>query len=101
MIPLIEQRREQIEALCRKYGVKKLELFGSAASGEFDPASSDIDFLVEFRSYGPGIADQWFGLGEGLEALLERKVDLVSSRRATNPYFLEVANRHRVALYAA
>ncbi|MBC8108537.1 MAG: nucleotidyltransferase domain-containing protein [Anaerolineae bacterium] len=97
----MEQHREEINALCRKYGVRRLELFGSAASGEFDPTASDLDFFVEFISYERGIADRWFGLGEDLEALFQRKVDLVSARAATNRYFLEVANRHRVALYAA
>ena len=102
MIDLIEQHREQITELCRKYGVKRLELFGSAASGEFDSASSDVDFFYEFdRDDAKGIADRFFGLIEDLEALLGRKVDLVSAKDAKNPYFLEVANRHRVTLYAA
>ena len=48
-----------------------------------------------------GAADRWFGLQEGLEALLKRRVDLVSIKAAKNPYFLEVANRHKVQLYAA
>jgi predicted nucleotidyltransferase len=102
MIELIEQHRPQIEVLCRKHHVRRLDLFGSAARGEFDAASSDLDFFVEFESYeSPTIADQWFGLQEDLEALLQRKVDLVSVKTATNPYFLEVANRNRVTLYAA
>jgi uncharacterized protein len=102
MAPLIENHRAQIEALCRKYDVKRLELFGSAARGDFKPASSDADFFVEFLDYEkPTIADQWFGLLEDLEKLLGVKIDLVSPRTAKNPYFLEVANRHRITLYAA
>ncbi|MCC6680249.1 MAG: nucleotidyltransferase domain-containing protein [Phycisphaeraceae bacterium] len=102
MSPLIEQHRSQIEALCRKHGVKRLELFGSAARGDFDPASSDVDFFVEYVTYdSPAIVDQWFGLQEDLQDLLGVKVDLVSSRTVKNPYFLEVANRHRITLYAA
>ena len=102
MLPLIERHRTQIEVLCRKHQVKRLELFGSAASGAFDPTTSDFDFFVEFVDYStPTIADQWFGLQEDLEALLGRHVDLVSLRSATNPYFLEVANRNKVTLYAA
>ena len=101
MIPLLEQHREQIVALCRKYGVRKLELFGSAGRGDFDPARSDIDFFYEFDSDPKALADRFFGLSEDLENLLGQRVDLVSSRDARNPYFLQVANQHRVTLYAA
>jgi predicted nucleotidyltransferase len=100
MHPAIEQHRAEIDVICRRHGVKRLELFGSAARGKSDPG--DFDFFVEFVDYSsPTIADQWFGLGEDLETLLGRKVDLTSARAVTNPYFLEVANRHRITLYAA
>ena len=102
MIALIEQHRSEIEALCRKYRVKKLELFGSAASGEFNPATSDIDFFYELDDKeSSDYADRFFNLMWDLEALLDRKVDLVSSKDAKNPYFLQVANRFRTTLYAA
>src|SRR4030081_1381086 len=98
----LEQHGRQIDELCRRHGVKRLELFGSAARGDFDSATSDFDFFVEFLRYDiPSIADHWFGLQEDLERLLGAKVDLVSPRTASNPYFLEAANRHRVTLYAA
>src|SRR5262245_10742313 len=76
MLKLIEQHREQIAALCRQYGVRRLELFGSAARGDFDSQASDLDFMVEFLSDDwKGAADRWFGLQEGLETLFEKKVD--------------------------
>ena len=91
-----------IEALCRKHHVRRLELFGSAARGDFNPQTSDLDFFVEFTDYSaPSIADQWFGLQEDLANLFDIKVELVSPRTAVNPYFLEVANRNRVTLFAA
>ena len=102
MLPLVEQHLPDIVRLCKKHEVKRLDLFGSAARGDFDPESSDVDFFVEFKSYDdPTIADHWFGLQEELAELLERPVDLTSLRAAKNPYFLEVANRHRVVLFAA
>lgn len=102
MLELIENHRQQIIALCIRHRVKRLELFGSAARGDFDPARSDVDFFVEFMSYEtPTIADQWFGLQEDLQNLLGCNVDLTSTRAAKNPYFLETANRHKVTLYAA
>ncbi len=101
MLTLIEKHRTEIDALCRKHAVKRLELFGSAATGQFD-ATSDLDFFVEFVDYdSPTIADQWFGLQEDLQKLLGLKVDLVSPRTATNPYFLQSANREKIPLYAA
>jgi predicted nucleotidyltransferase len=100
--PIVEQRRPQIEALCRKYGLKRLELFGSAARGDFDPSRSDFDFFYEFDSDDwKGAADRFFGLLQDLQSLLGRKVDLVSLKAAKNPYFLESANRSRITLYAA
>ncbi len=101
MAPLVEQHRDEIAALCRKHGVRRLELFGSAARGDFDPANSDVDFFYEFDADPCRLADRFFGLMEDLERLLGRKVDLVSSQDARNPYFLQVTNRHRVTLYAA
>ena len=102
MLEIIEQHQAAIEALCRTHGVKRLELFGSAARGEFRSGQSDLDFMVEFLSDDwRGAADQWFGLQEGLEALLGQKVDLVDVKAAKNPFFLQVANRHKVQLYAA
>ena len=102
MLELIEQDRDRVADLCRRFEVKRLELFGSAARDDFDPQTSDLDFFVEFLSDDwHGAADRWFGLQEGLEALFGRKVDLVSIKATTNPFFLEVANRNRVKLYAA
>src|SRR5213595_1912578 len=102
MLPLVEQQRSVIEALCRKYRIKRLELFGSAARGDFDPVKSDLDFLVLFDPPGELRAfDQYFGLLADLEKLFGRKVDLVDVSAASNPYFMADALRHRVGLYAA
>jgi uncharacterized protein len=102
MVRLIEEHRAEIEALCRKYRVKRLEVFGSAARGDFDSATSDVDFFYEFdMTDTTGLADRYFGLIEDLERLFGVAVDLVSAKDVKNPYFLEVANRHRTTLYAA
>ena len=102
MLPLIEQHRIPIEALCRTYGVTRLELFGSAARGDFDPAHSDIDFFVEFADLGwKGSFKRFMGLKLGLEELLGCSVDLVEPKAIVNPHFALVANRHRALVYAA
>src|SRR4051794_15696573 len=102
MIEVIDKHRGEIESLCRKHGLKRLDLFGSAARGDFDPSRSDFDFFFEFLSDDwKGSADRFFGLQEDLEKLLNAKVELISAKDATNPYFLQVANRNRITLYAA
>lgn len=98
----LEHLQPEISALCRRFGVKRLELFGSAARGDFDPASSDYDFLVEFEDQDyRGSAARYFGLLHALEDLLGRPVDLVDAAAISNPYFRQVADRHKTVLYAA
>ncbi|MFM9942044.1 MAG: nucleotidyltransferase family protein [Hyphomicrobiaceae bacterium] len=88
MHPLIEQNREAIAELCRRHHVKRLDVFGSAATGAFDPATSDVDFLVEFEAGAEARAfDLYFGLKEALEVLLQRAVDLVTVPSIRNPIF--------------
>jgi uncharacterized protein len=102
MVGLIEQNRPKLLELCRKYNVRRLELFGSAAQGKFDSSRSDLDFLVAFiRDKALNPADQYLGLLVDLEDLFGRKVDLVDISAARNPYFIAEALKHRVMLYAA
>ncbi|MHB8412534.1 MAG: nucleotidyltransferase family protein [Candidatus Acidiferrales bacterium] len=102
MTSLFAQRREELKALCRRYCVRRLELFGSAASGQDRPDESDLDFLVEFAPLPLGsYANAYFGLLEDLEALSGRGVDLVVASAIRNPYFLQSVERTRTLLYAA
>jgi predicted nucleotidyltransferase len=103
MIARIIEHRYAIEALCREFGVMRLELFGSAATGEFDPERSDIDFLVEYPpgyEFGPW-AGLYFEFRDRLEAVLGRPVDLVMIRALRKPYFIASVNQTRRLLYAA
>ena len=73
MLELVEQHRTKLKELCRQRHVARLELFGSAATGAFEPASSDLDFLVQFMPLAPAaLADAYFGLLHGLEDLIRR-----------------------------
>lgn len=101
MHPLVATKHQEIGTLCRRFHVRRLEVFGSAASGLFDPNTSDVDLLVEFEA-APSldVFDAYFGLKEGLEALFGRPVDLVISSAVTNPYFRESIERTRAPLYA-
>ncbi len=79
----------RIAALCRRFNVRRLELFGSAATGRFDPERSDVDLLVEFAPMPPAAyAAAYFGLSEALEAACGRPVDLVSEAALANPYLI-------------
>ena len=98
----IESKREELARVCAKHRVKRLELFGSAAKGGFDPSASDLDFLVAFEPLGPSEhADSFFGLQEELEALFGRGVELVEASAVRNPYFLKAVERGRMVVYAA
>lgn len=102
MSPDIERNLDTIEELCRRFHVRKLDLFGSAATGESRSGKSDFDFLVEFAALPPGTyADAYFGLLEALTELLGRPVDLVVSSAIRNPYFLQQVEKTKTPLYAA
>jgi predicted nucleotidyltransferase len=97
----VRQQLTQIEALCQRFHVKTLELFGSATRENFNPATSDVDFLVDFLP-GPltQTSDVYFGLLFGLEDLFGRKIDLVETKAIKNPYFWEDVADSRVPIYA-
>jgi uncharacterized protein len=102
MSPLIEQYRAQLDELCRRYRVRRLDLFGSATRDDFDPQRSDLDFLVEFEDYRlENASDRYLGLMVDLEDLFGRRIDLVSTKAIENPYFRKEILRTRVPLYAA
>ena len=98
----IEAKRGEIEQLCHDHSVRRLDLFGSAVDDSFDLESSDVDVLVEFDA-GPAFDyfGTFFGLKEGLEAILGRPVDLVSVTSIRNPYFKQQVLNSRELLYAA
>ncbi len=102
MQPLIDSHRAKMAELCRRFHVRRLEVFGSAARDDFDPKRSDVDMLVEFEPDTPLSAlDTYFGLKESLEALLGRPVDLVMDGAVRNPYLRAGIERSRQTIYAA
>jgi predicted nucleotidyltransferase len=103
VIEPLRAHKTEIEALCRRYWVRRLEVFGSAADPvRFKDETSDLDFLVEFHPMPiEKYADAYFGLLDGLEALFGRQVDLVMPEAIRNRYFLEKVNQSREEVYAA
>ena len=102
MIALVTQQRDKIAEHCHRLNVRRLEVFGSAARGDFDPEKSDIDFLVEFENFNsPKILDRYLDLAESLEALFNRKVDLVTiDGVAKNPRFRTNVEAEKESVYA-
>ena len=87
MNSVVSERMEDLARLCEERRVARLDVFGSAVTGEFNPETSDLDFLVTFREPADDGFDNRIDLGNALEALFGRKVDVVSERSITNPYF--------------
>ncbi len=91
-----------MRSLCRRHHVRRLDLFGSAVTGHFDLARSDLDMLVTFDDLPPGrYADAYFELKSDLERLFGRDVDLVTAAALQNPFFRREVETHRQTLFAA
>ena len=96
----ISERAKELEQLCIDYRVQRLDLFGSAVTGQYNPEESDLDFVVEFQPLSAGeYADAYFGLLESLEQLFDCPVDLIIGSAIKNPYFLQSVEKTRTAVY--
>ncbi len=93
---LLQVKLQPLRELCERYGVEKLELFGSAARGEFDPAHSDLDFIVQMTGRRePGYAARFCDFADALEVLYGRPVDLLTEMMIKNPYFKAEVQKDR------
>ena len=99
----LEAKRVEIEALCKRFAVDRLRVFGSALRLDWNPDSSDYDFLAEFGDPPPGINafHQLVDFILALEALLARRVDVVDWTAAKNPIFRKNAEEGAQLFYAA
>jgi hypothetical protein len=98
---LIEEKRQELERVCRRRRVHRIELFGSGVRPDFDPGHSDLDFLVSFQELDlDEYADAYFGLLEDLQALFQRPVDLVVASAIQNPYFRQAVDSSKTLVYA-
>jgi predicted nucleotidyltransferase len=102
MHTVIETNRDALAEICRRFHVARLEVFGSAADGDFDESRSDIDFLVEFGDVPDRERfDTYFALLHALEDLFRRHIDLVEPEAMHNPYLIRRVNESRKLIYAA
>jgi len=98
---MINLPNDDVERLCRRFGVARLAVFGSAVTDAFDPERSDVDLVVEFTEGVVDLFDAYFGLREALEVLAGRRVDLVMASAVKNPYVARSISETEKDLYAA
>jgi hypothetical protein len=102
MHPAIDQHRNEISSICKRYRVSKLDVFGSAARKvDFKINSSDADFLIEFEPDVQVGLDQLMGIKTELEKLLGRNVDLIEPEAVLNPFVKASIQRYQESVYAA
>jgi len=100
MVPILSGHLPEIAALCRRFGVVRLEVFGSATTGKFDPSRSDIDLIAAFSATRePGYADRYLDFADALERLFGRRVDLLTRGSIRNPRFAEMIRNQAVTIY--
>lgn len=102
MHAVVESKRGQIVELCRRLGVRRLDVFGSAIGDQFDVGRSDVDFVVDLATGSArDYSDAYFALKEGLEELLGRRVDLLTRSSIENPYIKAEIEQTQEPVYAA
>jgi predicted nucleotidyltransferase len=100
MIDLVTNHLNDIGAVCRQFGVLRLDLFGSAATGDCDPSTSDLDFVATFAdTETPGYARRYLDFADTLEALFGRPVDDDIDGPIRNPYFRQAVDTARQPVY--
>lgn len=100
--PEIAAQTVAISALAQRFGTRRLSLFGSAATGDFDAARSDVDFRVDLSELPLAqYPDAYFGWHAALKALLGQPVDLAPEDRVCNPYLFKAISASRIPLYGA
>ncbi len=101
MIDRIKRNRRELSELCERLKIRRLEVFGSAATGEFKPGESDVDFIVEFEEPDaePGLLSRYLMLCEELSRLLGTEVEIITPQSIRNPYFRRSVDRTRELVY--
>ena len=103
MIDLLRQNSDSIAEVCQSYGVQRLEVFGSAARGDFRLGESDVDFVVEFEpsARGRGLLTRYLEFAEALEKILGTEVEILTCNSLQNPYLRHSVEACKESVYAA
>jgi predicted nucleotidyltransferase len=101
MNTIITEKINELKTLCRTYNVKVMYVFGSACTNRFNDRS-DIDFLISFDNLSiEQYTDNYFELYYHLQSLFGRKIDLLTDKSLSNPYFIESIEASKQLIYAA
>jgi uncharacterized protein len=101
MDKLIQDKIEELKKLCEEYDVRTMYVFGSVCTNKFTE-NSDIDILISFKDITiDKYTDNYFELHYKIEALFNRKIDLLTENSLSNPYFIESIEETKQLLYAA
>ncbi len=99
MQPILTDHLPQVQELCREYQVQSMFAFGSVCTDSFTP-TSDIDFLVSFLPMDFGdYADAYFEFADKLENIFHRKVDLITEKSLSNPFFIKSLEKTKTRIY--
>ena len=90
-----------IRVLCERFGMRALYVFGSAVHGTFDPATSDLDFVVDLGEYDAEVLGRFLDFQEELARLLGRDIDLITVGATGHRRFLSEVHATKVSIYAA
>lgn len=102
MVDVLRDNRQAIAELCARFGVARLDVFGSALRADYRAGESDLDLLVTFQPMDPhALADAYFDLLDGLRELLGPKLDLVMSDAVKNRIIAREIERTKQLFYAA
>lgn len=102
MVSVLEDNRDAIAELCTRYGVVRLDVFGSALRADYRPGESDLDLLAEFAPRDPyELAEAYFDILDELRKLLGVKIDLVMVGAVKNRYIAEDIEQTKQLVYAA
>jgi predicted nucleotidyltransferase len=100
MNDVVARHLAEIGTLCRKYGVRRLDIFGSGATGAFELATSDLDFVATFAATdAPDYAERYLDFAAALEALCGRPVDVIIDRSIRNADFRQAVEATRQPVY--
>lgn len=96
---MIELNMNKIVALCKKYKVNRLFVFGSVLTDKFN-SESDVDMIVDFKKEEVGdYFDNYFDFKYSLQDLFGRDVDLIEEQTIKNPYFKSNVESTRQLIY--
>ncbi|OGI08330.1 MAG: hypothetical protein A2Y40_09165 [Candidatus Margulisbacteria bacterium GWF2_35_9] len=97
----IQEYQDSINIICRKYPIKKLDLFGSALTDKFDKHTSDIDLLVSYHNCDEetDYFDLYLNFKTEMEELFKKKIDLVVDKQFNNPVFSNSIKNGKRVIY--